>query len=77
MPDAIGQPLPEDLTELRVTVTFTTRVWNIGQEKAPEEVARSFQASWQFDQEGLGETLSRALDHEVKVEPASKEREGT
>lgn len=72
MPDAIGQPLPEDLTTLRVTVTFTTQVWNIGQEKTPEEMAKSFQASFSFDQEGLADSLAKSIDHEVKVTPVEK-----
>ncbi|MFE0472685.1 hypothetical protein ACFW2V_13820 [Streptomyces sp. NPDC058947] len=69
MPDAIGQPLPEDLTRLQVTVTFTTQVWNIGQEKTPEELAREFQSNWALMQDELGEAVSSALDLEVTVEP--------
>ena len=72
MPDALSQPLPEDLTKLQATVTFTFEAWNVGQEKTPEEMAKSFQASYSFDQEGLADALSRSLDHEVKVEPVEE-----
>lgn len=75
-PDVLGQPLPEDLTELRATVTFTFQVWNVGQEKTPEELAESFQGTFSLDQAELAETLGRATDHEVTITPVAK-AEGT
>lgn len=65
-------PGPGDVVELRATVTFTFQVWNTGQRKSPEELAREFQGSYSLMQDELAETVGRALDLEVTVTPVTK-----
>lgn len=68
-------PGPEDFTELKATVTFAFRVWNVGQRTPAEDLARKFQIGFNLACDELAEEVARASDLEVAVAPVARPRD--